>query len=126
MAIGSVALVGGGSASGAARVSKFKITVKDCASASCQITMTIRAAIQETPTGTVTFLFDGSPIAANGGGSCFAEPVVPLTATSASVTCDATGLPTGRHKVSARYSGDNYFDPYWATKALTVKGASSG
>jgi hypothetical protein len=122
LAAGSVAMVGTGRASAAVQPRKATITTKNCTTEGCLITLTVKAAVPVTPTGTVMFDSGGTAIAAAGGGECSDVPMVPRTMTSASATCDATGLTQGRDKVTATYSGDSNVDLTNASKTIRVKG----
>jgi hypothetical protein len=125
LGVGPLAVTGIGTASAASPVAKARITTKACTSASCLITLTITAD-EHTPTGTVQFTLGGATVTATGGGSCSADPMIALTGSSASATCDAGDLPLGRHKISASYSGDSYADPKDVTKPIMVRNAAAG
>jgi Bacterial Ig-like domain (group 3) len=126
LGLGPLAVTGIGTASAAAPAVKARITTKSCTSASCLITLTVTGTMFVTPTGTVRFALGSAAVTATGGGSCSDDPMVATTGSSASATCDASDLPVGRHKVTAWYSGDDFVDPTNATRAVKVKGASSG
>jgi len=126
MTVVSSAFVGSGAASGAVAGSKTKVTVKDCTTATCQITWTIKGVVKVMPTGTVSYFLGPSTIAATGGGACAAYPLVPLKAATASAVCSATGLSRGYNKISVSYSGDHYFDPSITTKTIKVAATPSG
>jgi hypothetical protein len=118
----SVPLVGSGTASGAVPGSKAKITTRDCSSTTCQITLTIKGIVKETPTGVVGFFLAGAT-APLSGATCFDSPVILINGSSARATCVATGLPLGHHEITAKYSGDNNFDPSTTSKRIMVKSA---
>jgi hypothetical protein len=112
-------LIGAGRASGAVQGSKTKLTVKNCSTSSCLVTFTIKGVVKVVPTGTVSFTVGGSPVGASSG-TCSLYPLTPLKGSTASATCDATGLAAGRESVTANYSGDNNFDFQRTTRTIRV------
>jgi Bacterial Ig-like domain (group 3) len=113
-----------GSASAAVSGSKTKIAVKDCSTASCLITFTIKGVVKAMPTGTVNFLVGGSPVGTSSG-ACSLYPVTPLKGYTASATCNASSLPAGRVAVTVDYSGDSDFNPQDTTKKVRVQPAAT-
>jgi len=124
LTIASVPLVGSGTASAAVDGSKARITTRSCSSTTCQITLTIVGVVKETPTGQVDFLLAGSAVPSTDD-SCVAAPMIPINGSSARATCDASGLPQGRDRITASYSGDRNFDPSDTSKRIRVKNPST-
>ena len=110
---------------GAVQGSKMRITAAGCTTAQCPITLTVKAVVAVTPTGTAEFLL-GSTVLSGSGGSCDAIAMAPKKQTWATATCDATGVPHGVQHVTVRYSGDDYLDPNTTSRAIRVKAASNG
>lgn len=120
LTVASASLVGSGTASAAVQGSKTRITTSNCSTATCQITLTIKGIVKETPTGQVNFLITGAG-APSTGDSCLDSPMISINGSSARATCDATGLPAGHDDVRANYSGDTNFDPSSTSKRITVR-----
>ncbi|MGH9016354.1 MAG: Ig-like domain-containing protein [Acidimicrobiales bacterium] len=120
LSLGTFACLTAGAASAAVQGSKTHISTQRCTAASCSIIFLIKGAVPVAPTGTVDFLVDGAP-AATSSGSCAAVPLVDERIPSAYATCSAVGLPQGRDRVTAVYSGDNNLDYSRTSKTIRVK-----